>query len=174
MRHRESSRHHGVPQGAAVRWMAQGGRKCRVVGMALILALGCDSSDPAPDPFPGRWLLETVNGVSLPATGDEIGNGDQPVLSGRLGLTGGLSVWEYCVEDNGPSLRGVDEIRYVDGDPATVAIIFPGFVAIDTLRLSGEDLVWEYNLGNSPGNGIDQLRFRRLADGEAEGPVCNL
>ncbi len=152
---------------------------------SVVLLLGCSDPGPEPvDPFVGRWLLETVNGQALPVAGAFIATGfpdTDPVVSGRLTLAvagEGLSHWDFC-EDEGDylSARSFDEVRYVPGldddQIAEVRYIFPLATVTDTIRLSGTGLVMEFNW-NQDEEGSDLLRFRRLADGEAEGPVCAL
>ncbi|CAN5803705.1 hypothetical protein BH24GEM1_BH24GEM1_20170 [soil metagenome] len=154
------------------------------LGCILLALLGCsDSSEPATDPYPGRWLLESINAQALPATGQVIGGG-QTVVSGRLTIRApgsGFPRWEYCYRDatDGRLIAaGLDQVRYFPADrdrPAELMIVFPLSAPLDTLRLAGNVLTWEYNIRSSPGGtDLDLLRFRRLADGEAEGPACAL
>jgi hypothetical protein len=151
---------------------------------ALMLA-GCSDSGPdePDDQVLGRWLVETVNGQSLPATGPVIGGpfGDT-VVSGRLTVTAvssGFPRWEYCTsdaQDGHLSLRGEDEVRYHNLNATTAELTFirPLNAPVDTIRVSGDQLTWDYNLSSDPPSTTDVVRFRRLADGEGDGPVCAL
>ena len=142
-----------------------------VIGLTFVLAGCSDSGEPDADPFPGRWLLETVNSQPLPAEGQSaalIG----PILSGRLTLRApgtGLSRWEWC-EETRAALETVTYGRNRD-DLGTVRFDFPLSSPIDTVRLAGGVLTFEHN---RDAGDTDLLRFRRLAEGEGEGPVCAL
>lgn len=137
------------PPGQPRRWWA-----------CLLLAgpvSGCQASDPPiEDPFVGRWLLETVNSQTLPAIGQEIGNGQHPVVGGRLVINEpgrGFPRWEYCTEPPSGRSFGSLDIRYGPGDPTQLIIIFPLSAPVDTLTMVGDVLIWEYNLHSAPGYG---------------------
>ncbi len=154
----------------------------------LVLLWGCDSGTEPDDvdPFAGRWLLTSVNAQPLPASGPTISPGfpaPDLVTAGRLTIFGfgGFPHFDCCTqdpEDGYRTLRGPDELRYLSGDDteAELMTVFPLSAAIDTIRLAGDVLTWEYNQRSDPNSGVatDLLRFRLLADGEAEGPVCAL
>ena len=57
---------------------------------------------------------------------------------------------------------------------AKLTFIRPLNAPVDTIRVAGDQLTWDYNLRSEPGSATDVVRFRRLAEGEAEGPVCLL
>ena len=161
--------------------MTSKGRRALTLWLALGTTIGCSGRlEPSPDPFVDRWLLVTINGQALPAAGESpfLLN---PIHAGRLQIfEQGFPRWEYCQErgsDGG--LTFVDEdVRYFTGDEvddrAEISFNFPLSSPVDTLVMEGDHLTWEYNARSGPGEAIDLARFRRLADGEAEGPVCAL
>lgn len=169
----------GIAQGSARRWSAW--PHIALLGAILLTVAGCSDSGPDPDDAAvGRWWLVSIDGSPLPAAGSEIPTVAGVVRSGRLEIRepgSGFPRWAYCGEDDDGLYEGGGglEYRYSPGDTPELAIIFPnGVLAYDTLRASGDALTWEYNLRSDPGNATDALRFRRLAAGEHEGPVCAL
>ncbi len=139
-------------------------------GVTVLLLACSDSSEPDTDPFPGRWLLVTVNGQPLPAQGTSPAM-EGTVTGGRLTLRApgsGLSRWEWCngLARNQPVTYGANR-----SDLATVRYDFPLSSPIDTLRLAGGVLTYEHNRDAGP---TDLLRFTRLEDGEGNGSPCAL
>lgn len=88
----------------------------------------------------------------------------------------GFPSWDYCTEDAEDGHRSAreDEVHYSRGHEteAEIIVILPLSAPVDTLTMESDVLTWEYNRRSEPGASTDLLRFRRLAAGEGEGPVC--
>ena len=162
----------------------------RNAGAIAFLLLGCGGTEPEVNPFVGRWLLQTVNGQNLPASGQIIGQTfltseggyvPTPVTAGRLEINApgrGFPTWEWCEDRPQTSSDFVSrEVLYASGatDEETAELVYTAIAVTvtDTIRVSGEGLTMAYNW-NQDDQPHDLLRFRRLAEGEAEEPVCLL
>jgi hypothetical protein len=137
-----------------------------VVGATVILACSGGAS-PDVDPAVGRWLLISLNGQTLPASGQVF---FPPVRSARLTIfPDAFPVFQWC------DTEGIhtDPLRY--HAPDELWKVFPTFVAQDTITVSGHQLTWPYNNADTATDfPTDVLQFRRLAEGEGTDVVCAL
>jgi hypothetical protein len=161
------------------------GRRDVMVALAVACSACGNENGPDDDPYVGRWKLTTIDGQALPAQKQVVAAGLPAglVVGARLVILDGTSLagYDYCLEDEKGDrrLEFPNEIRYAgSGDGfAALIIIYPLWVAIDTISLASGTLTWEYNVRSEPSGGsTDLLRFERITDTAAyeyRGTPCN-